>query len=215
METFNFSEQKSILSSELQSELRNFEDFLKRIGFKRIHGSIYGLLVMSQTPLSSAEIEKELNLSQSAVSQAIKVLSLYNAVHSHDDRSKNCLVHTAALNTLDIVASVFKKREMETIANYKSMAMRIKSEFEKMGHDEESVPMKRIQSIITTSQLGEVVIDFVVRLSEVQINEKLQKVTEKLPQILRLVTTNIPNKTEVFGQINSIFSDKVKNRFNF
>ena len=84
-----------------------------------------------------------------------------------------------------------------------------------MGRDEESVPMKRIQSIITTSQLGEVVIDFVVRLSEVQINEKLQKVTEKLPQILRLVTTNIPNKTEVFGQINSIFSDKVKNRFNF
>ena len=34
METFNFSEQKSILSSELQSELRNFEDFLKELASK-------------------------------------------------------------------------------------------------------------------------------------------------------------------------------------
>lgn len=215
METYEVNEHKSLLSPELQSELRHFEDFLKRIGFKRIHGSIYGLLVMSETPLSSAEIERELNLSQSAVSQAIKVLSLYNAIHSHDDRSKNCLVHTATINTLDIVSSVFKKREMETIANYKSMALRIQSQFEKMGYDEESIPMKRVQSIITTSQLGEVVIDFVVKLSEVQLNERLQKVTEKLPQILKLVTTNVPNKSEVFGQINSIISDKVKNKFNF
>lgn len=207
------TEHSKILSAELESELRNFEEFLKRIGFKRIHGSIYGLLVMSEHPLSSSEIEKELNLSQSAVSQGIKTLSMYNAINSQDDRARNCLVHTATLNTLDIVSSVFKKREMETINNYKNMAMRIQSKFIEMGHTENSLAMQRVQSIITTSQLGEIVIEFVIKLSEVQLNEKLQKVIEKLPHVLKLVNTNLPNKAEMFGQLNSLISDKVKNKF--
>lgn len=205
--------QETLLDETLKSELRNFEDFLKRIGFKRIHGSIYGLLVMSERPLSSAEIEKELSLSQSAVSQGIKTLAMYGAVHSYDDRQRNCLVHSATLNTLDIVASVFKKREMETISNYKGMAIRLKDYFINRGHDPESPQIKRIESIITTSTLGETVIEFILKLADLQLNEKLNKITEKLPNVLKVMTTTVPTKKEVFNQMNNIFSDKVMNRF--
>ena len=205
------------MPSDLKEELRGFEEFLKRVGFKRIHGSIYGLLVLSERPLSSAEIEKELGLSQSAVSQAIKTLSMYGAINSKLMANKNYLVHEATLNTLDIVASVFRKRESETLSNYMQMAKRIKLKLEKQGVDKTSNQMKRVQSMMNTAQLGQTVIDFILTLSDLQINDKLNKVTERLPQLFNLMAkgNNFENKTEIFGSLNQAVTDKLKKHFNY
>ena len=56
------------IESDFLEEIRHFENFLSRVGFKRIDGAVYGLLVLAKRPLSSEEIEKALDLSQSAVS---------------------------------------------------------------------------------------------------------------------------------------------------
>ena len=61
--------------NELLHELKYFEDFLKKIGFKRIEGSVYGYLALSENSLSSEDIQEGLGLSQSAVSNSLKTLT--------------------------------------------------------------------------------------------------------------------------------------------
>ena len=59
------------IEPEIQKELPHFEMFFNRIGFKRIDGSVFGLLVLSKKALTSEEIEEALGLSQSAVSLSL------------------------------------------------------------------------------------------------------------------------------------------------
>ena len=91
--------------------LRHFEKFLKSIGFKRIEGSIYGLLILSELPLSSEEIQKKLGLSQAAVSNAIKMLNYYTAVETSLDHNKGCRVYEATQDCISVVSNVLQKRE--------------------------------------------------------------------------------------------------------
>ena len=51
------------LEPELHAELATFEAFFKTFGFKRIHGRVWGLLVLSGCPLSAKEIVHDLSIS--------------------------------------------------------------------------------------------------------------------------------------------------------
>ena len=62
---------------QLLAELPTFELFFKTFGFKRVHGRVWGLLVLSRQSLSSREIAAQLSLSQSATSTT---LNSYNFV---------------------------------------------------------------------------------------------------------------------------------------
>lgn len=197
---------KKILTEDLRTELVGFEEFLKQIGFKRIHGTIYGLLVMADRPLSSAQIEEELGLSQSAVSQTLKKLTDFKAVTSVHDREQNCLVHSAADHTLDIVASVFRKREAHTVRNYKLTAQRLKKILDKQGKSENTKQVKRLQSIIMTCELGEAMIDFIVTLSDMQLSDKVKKISDRLPQVFKVLTTGVGSTT----QLQELFETKIK-----
>jgi len=197
---------KKILNNDLNDELLGFEEFLKQIGFKRIHGSVYGLLVMADRPLSSAQIEEELELSQSAVSQALNKLTDYKAVISVHDREQNCLVHAAADNTLDIVASVFRKRESEILRNYKMTAQRLKQKIIKQGKSENSLQLKRLQSIITTCELGEAIIGFIGTLSDMHLSENIKKITDRLPQVFKLLVSGVGSTS----QLQELFESKIK-----
>jgi len=197
---------KKILNNELREELFGFEEFLKQIGFKRIHGSVYGLLVMADRPLSSAEIEEELELSQSAVSQTLKKLIDYKAVISVHDREQNCLVHSAADNTLDIVASVLRKREADQIRNYKLTAQRLKQKMQKLGKSENSLQVRRLKSIIVTCELGESIIAFIGTLSDLHLSDKIKKITDRLPQMFKLLISGV----ESTNQLQELFETKIK-----
>ena len=56
-----------VLDAELRAELPTFEVFFKTFGFRRILGRVWGLLVLSDRPLSSKEIAVELAISQGAI----------------------------------------------------------------------------------------------------------------------------------------------------
>ena len=122
-----FMEAPDFIEPELLEEIPAFEEFLKRMGLKRIEGAVYGLLTLSNRPLSSEEIEQTLNLSQSAVSMALKTLTYYGAIESmRDTREKKGQIHQAKTDSVSIVSTVFKKREQEAIEEFKNMAMRSK-----------------------------------------------------------------------------------------
>ena len=196
---------------DLLHELKYFEDFLKKIGFKRIEGSVYGFLALSENPLSSEDIQAGLGLSQSAVSNSLKTLTFYKAIEAGEDRERGCRVYEASEDCLSIVSNVFKKRESDFIREYKLMAERIIKVSREKGATENSVRIKRFKSIVSTCELGEVIIGFVYSLDELGLSQHLPKVTDKLPNVLNLVTTNAEKGLDVANKLKGIVGSRVKN----
>src|SRR5258705_3007397 len=107
------------LDQPLAAGLPAFEQFFKTFGFKRVHGRVWGLLVLSGQPLSSREIGDQLSLSQGATSTCLSELTEWGAIHSGFDAARRCHLHAPVGNTLSIVATVFRRREQVVIGHFK------------------------------------------------------------------------------------------------
>lgn len=202
-----------IIEPELLKELPHFEMFFSRIGFKRIDGSVYGLLVMANKPLTSEEIETTLKLSQSAVSLSLKTLSQFGAVETRDDRDNRdtkAKLHSAKEDSLSIVASVFRKREEEMVADFKRMAQRI---LEKSGGSENDHRKKRMQSIISTCEIAESVMHFVITIAQNKISEtheaQYEALVKRIPKAIDLLATTAGPLSDMTVNLK----DKFKNNF--
>ncbi len=204
------------MPKELLEEIPAFEDFLYDIGFKRNEGAIFGLLVLSEGAMSSEEIESTLQLSQSAVSQGLKKLSLYGAIETRESRSsetsKRIKLHQAKEDSLSIVATLFRKREQETIEKFKKMAQRV--EVKKSG-EVDSVVLTRMKSIVSTCELAESVIHFVMGVASQADNPLYAELTGQLPKLLernlkRLNEFTTENKDNL-QKISQLISDGLGN----
>ena len=197
----------------LLKELPIFEDFLNRIGFKRIEGSVYGLLVLSSRSLTSVEIEAALSLSQPAVSNALKVLTHYGAVISRDvkreDIERRVKVHTVKEDSLSIVSSVFRKREQETIQEFKEMAIRLER-ISKDTSSKDDQRSKRLRSIISTCEIAESVISFVVELTKSKVPEDYPQVIKQLPKTLQLLSSGVVPMANITDQVKKSLTSKFK-----
>lgn len=175
------------IESEILKELPQFEEFFNRMGFKRIDGSVYGLLVLAERPLTSEEIEDKLKLSQSAVSLSLKTLTQFGAIITRDSRETKAKLHTAKEDSLSIVASVFRKREEEYISDLKKMAKRV---YENSHVENHSKRRLRMQSIISTCEIAESVMNFVITISE---NPHCEEVIKRFPRTLDILSqTTVP-----------------------
>lgn len=110
------------LDETLLGELPTFELFFKTFGFKRVHGRVWGLLVLAGQPLSSREISQSLSLSQGATSTALNELTEWGAIKSEFDGARRCHLHAPVGNMLSIVATVFRRREQVAIGKLRRSA---------------------------------------------------------------------------------------------
>ncbi len=148
------------LEEELHAELATFEAFFKTFGFKRIHGRVWGLLVLSGQPLTAKEIVAELSISQGAASTTINELVEWGAVSSTFDSSRRCHVHEAVGNTLSIVATVLRRREKLAFEQFKVGATRMLEIIrERNGNKDPRV--LTLRSIIATCDLADAVMQLV------------------------------------------------------
>jgi len=204
---------KPVVETELLAELPVFEKFLNQIGFKRIEGSIYGLLVLSPRPLTSEEIENTLELSQPAVSNALKVLGHYGAIVSkelkREDKERRVKVHTVKEDSLSIVSSVFRKREQEAILEFKQMALRLEG-ITKIIDKESDPRAKRLKSIITTCEIAESVMSFVVELTQSKLPTEYPHILKQLPKTLQLLTSGVAPMANITDQVRRTLTDKLK-----
>lgn len=204
-----------IVEPELFKELPGFELFFDRIGFKRIDGSVFGLLVFAKRPLTSEEIEQTLGLSQSAVSLSLKNLSHFGAIETTGDRDNpgtKAKLHFAKEDSLAIVATVFRKREEEIISDFKKMAMRI---LERSEGPEFNQRKKRMQSIITTCEIAESVMNFVITLahnkSRSEYESQYETMVKRLPKALDLLSSSAAPIADLTLAIKSNLTEKFKN----
>ena len=148
------------LEAELKDELATFESFFKTFGFKRIHGRVWGLLVLAGQPLTAKEIVHELRISQGAASTTINQLVEWGAVTSTFDSNRRCNVHEAVGNTLSIVATVLRRREQVAFDHFKTGATRM-LEIIKSRHGAKDPRVLTLRSIIATCDLADAVMKLV------------------------------------------------------
>ncbi len=198
----------SILTERQKKSLASFESFLSKVGFKRIDGAIYGLLVLSPLALSQEQIESELGLSQSAISQSLKTLGHYGAIEitvPAQTTSKRIKYYSAREDSLGTVATIFRKREQEAISEFKYLA----SDLLKEVASEESVVSRRLKSIIETCEIAEVVMDFVLKLSSHQAFSEYGRIIKKLPGALDLIAKTTGPTTRLAAELGSNLTGKL------
>lgn len=149
------------LDPALAAQLQSFEQFFKTFGFKRLHGRIWGLLVLAGQPLSMREISDYLGLSQGATSTALTELTEWGTITSEFDSTRRCHLHGPVSNTLSIVATVLRRREQVVFQQFKLAATRTLGYVtERYGDKDPRV--FTLRSIISTCEIAESVMQLVV-----------------------------------------------------
>ncbi|NOT29811.1 MAG: hypothetical protein HOP15_05105 [Planctomycetes bacterium] len=149
-----------VVDPELLAELPTFELFFKTFGFKRVHGRVWGLLVLASEPLSSKDICQSLSLSQAATSGVVAELGEWGAIRSTFDSARRCHVHSPVGNALSIVATVFRRREQVVFQQFKRTAERA-LHFVRRKYGERDPRVLTLRSIIATCAIGEAMMQLV------------------------------------------------------
>lgn len=148
------------VDAELLAELPTFELFFKTFGFKRVHGRVWGLLVLASEPLASKDICTALAISQGATSEAVNELAEWGAIRTTFDSARRCHVHTPVGNALSIVATVFRRREQVVFQQFKLTAERALA-FVRRKYGEKDPRVVTLRSIIATCAIGEAMMQLV------------------------------------------------------
>ncbi|HEX6882169.1 MAG TPA: MarR family transcriptional regulator, partial [Planctomycetota bacterium] len=148
------------IERELLDELPTFELFFKTFGFKRVHGRVWGLLVLAREPMTSKEICQALSISQAAVSEALNELAEWGAIRSTFDSARRANVHAPVGNALSIVATVFRRREQVVFQQFKRTAERALA-FVRKQYGERDPRVLTLRSIIATCAIGEAMMQLV------------------------------------------------------
>jgi len=149
------------LDPALAQQLPQFELFFKTIGFKRVHGRIWGLLVLMNRRLTAKEISEALHLSQGATSTALHELTEWGATTSEFDAERRCQVHGPVSNTLAIAATVIRRREQVVFEQFKVASQRMLAYVQEQ-HGERDPRVLTLRSIISTCEIAEAVMQLVV-----------------------------------------------------
>jgi hypothetical protein len=145
----------------LAAQLPTFEVFFKTVGFKRIHGRVWGLLVLAGQPLSKKEIGSELGLSAGATSTAVNELTEWGAISSYFDSSRRCQMHEPVGNTISIVATVLRRREQVIFAKFKQGANET-LDYVRKTYGEKDPRALTLRSIVSSCEIAEAVMQLVI-----------------------------------------------------
>lgn len=148
------------IDEQLMAELPTFELFFKTFGFKRVHGRVWGLLVLSDGPQSSKDISSQLGISQGATSTTINELSEWGAIHSEFDSSRRCHLHSPVGNALSIAATVFRRREQVVFQQFKQSTNRAMG-FIRERYGNRDPRVLTLRSIISTCDIAEALMQLV------------------------------------------------------
>jgi len=178
------------LDAELLEQLPAFETFFKTFGFKRVHGRVWGLLVLSGRPLSSKEISAAIGISTGATSTTINELTEWGALRSTFDPSRRCHLHSVVGNTLSIVATILRRREQVAMAHFKRAAGQTLL-YIKKKHGAADPRVLTLRSIIGSCEIAEAVMQLVMGSVERALGDSQSLLSKALTKAL-LLSTNLP-----------------------
>jgi len=173
------------LDEPLLAQLPTFELFFKSFGFKRVHGRVWGLLVLSGQPLSSREIGQQLLISQGATSTALNELREWGAISSEFDSNRRCHLHAAVGNTLSIIATVFRRREQVVFGRFKQSA-RATLDYIGERYGEKDPRVLTLRSIISSCEIAEAMMQLVFSTVERALSDSESLLSRAVNTALRV-----------------------------
>ncbi len=184
------------MDERLREHLPTFERFFESIGFKPRLGRLWGFMVLSGRPLSSADIAHELNMSIGSTSESLTELREWGAITSEFSPQHRCHLHSAVSDTMSIVVTVLRRREQVAIARFKDSAANA------LGHVQQSYGkddprVAPLQSIVSTSEIAEAAIQFFVAASSglpTEGNTRLNRLIRRLVEIGIRVPTEVAKR---------------------
>lgn len=92
-------------------------EFLQYWGFNKLHGQIWCLIFISQTPLSGQDLAMALGVSKTAISLAIQELIFYEVIIPSERGPRNTIYYQSNPNIEAVIINVLKNRELKLIEN--------------------------------------------------------------------------------------------------
>ncbi|MDZ4771788.1 MAG: hypothetical protein SGI72_01500 [Planctomycetota bacterium] len=169
----------------LLAQLPTFELFFKTFGFKRVHGRVWGLLVLAGQPLSSREVSRELGLSVGATSQTLNDLLGWGAIQAAFDTHRRCHLHSPVGNTLSIVATVFRRREQVVFGKFKQGA-EATLDYIRGRYGEKDPRVYTLRSIISSCSIAEAVMHLVFSSVERALGDSESILTKAVGTALKI-----------------------------
>jgi DNA-binding transcriptional regulator GbsR (MarR family) len=186
------------LDEALLAELPTFELFFRTFGFKRVHGRVWGLLVLAGQPLTMREICAALGLSQGATSETINELAEWGAIATHFDPQRRAHVHAPEGNTLSIVATVFRRREQVVLGRFKQAAQST-LEYVQQRYGAKDPRVLTLRSIVSSCEIADAVMQLVFSSVERALGDRESLLARAVSATLRL-GMKVPTKIISPGQ---------------
>jgi hypothetical protein len=186
------------LDAPLYAELPTFELFFKTFGFKRVHGRVWGLLVLAGQPLSMREICSALELSQGAASETLNELAEWGAIATSFDPQRRAHVHAPEGNTLSIVATVFRRREQVVLGRFKQAAQSTLG-YVQQRYGAKDPRVLTLRSIIGSCEIADAVMQLVFSSVERALGDRESLLSRAVGATLRL-GLKVPTKIISPGQ---------------
>jgi DNA-binding transcriptional regulator GbsR (MarR family) len=152
-------------AQQLRALASSVGDFIRYWGFRRIHGQLWTQIYLSKTPLSGAELVKNLQVSKALVSPALSELMKFNLITAieTDGRTKK---YSANPEVFEVIQSILREREKKLIAtallNFEKLKQSQKNEHQvKFKVDEQ-----RLSALGEMIAAANMALDFVIKSTE-------------------------------------------------
>ena len=180
------------LEPKLAEQLPTFELFFKTFGFKRLHGRVWGLLVLADRSLSSKEIASALDMSQGSTSTTLNELSEWGAVRSVFDSARRCHLHEPVGNTMSIVATVFRRREQVVMAKLRQ-STNATLDYVRSRYGDRDPRVLTLRSILSSCEIAEAVMQLVFTSVERALGDSQSLLSKAVSTALKVGMT-VPSK---------------------
>lgn len=151
--------------SHLRALAASVGDFIRYWGFRRIHGQLWTQIYLSKTPLSGAELVRNLGVSKALVSPALSELLRYKLIQFQetDGRTKK---YSASPEVFEVIRNILKEREKRFIDNAQKNYELLQN-FESEQYDQNSkVDHDRLDALGSMISAAGFALDFIIKSSE-------------------------------------------------
>jgi DNA-binding transcriptional regulator GbsR (MarR family) len=132
--------------------------FIEYWGFRRIHGEVWALIYLSEGPLTTAEIIKNLDVSKGLVSTTLKTLVDYGLIYHVESDNKKEKMFEACEKITPIICNVLLNREAKLLKT-------IKDNFNTIKKSSDGLSAKRIKNLERYINLGSTLLNAIIKFS--------------------------------------------------
>lgn len=142
-------------------------DFIEYWGFKKIHGKIWALIFLSETPVDAGYLIEKLGVSKALVSMSLKDLLAYNVI-IEQKQGRSTMHYVANEDIYSVIIDVIIKREAQMIAKIRGMV-----EIMDIMPEKKLAPFaskRRIKDLLVMSKMADGVLKSLITLKTLDLS---------------------------------------------